>query len=86
MKQAAPPRTSPVRAVIRKIAGILAECAYAQRRMTELTTAPDRYIADPAAPPQTYAEFLYRTSGVLQREPSARSRAGRPAAAGGRGS
>ncbi len=42
--------------------------------MTELATAPDRYLADPDTPPQTYSEFLYRTSGLLHREPSARAR------------
>jgi len=43
--------------------------------MAELTTAPDRYLFDPDAPPDTYAEFLFRTSGVLRHEPPARVRA-----------
>ena len=64
----------PVRTFISKVSAIVAECAYAQRRMTELATAPDRYLADPDTPPQTYSEFLYRTSGLLHREPSARAR------------
>jgi len=71
----APRHASPVRQIIRKVAALLAECAYAQRRMAELTTAPDRYLFDPDAPPDTYAEFLFRTSGVLRHEPPARVRA-----------
>jgi hypothetical protein len=65
----------PVRQIIRTLSAVIAECAYAQRRMAELSTAPDRYLSNPDAPPDTYTEFLYRTSGVLHREPSARARA-----------
>jgi hypothetical protein len=57
------------------IARVVAECNYATRRMTQLTLAPDRHLADPYAAPDTYAEFLYRTSGILSREPTARARA-----------
>lgn len=59
----------------RRICAVIAECNYAQRRMAELSTAPDRYLFNPDAAPATYAEFLYRTSGLLQHEPSARARA-----------
>jgi hypothetical protein len=59
----------------RRIRAVIAECNYAQRRMVELSTAPDRYLFDPDAAPETYTEFLYRTSGVLRHEPSARARA-----------
>lgn len=65
----------PVRQIFRKLSAVIAECAYAQRRMAELNSAPDRYLFDPDAPPETYAEFLYRTSGVLHRELPARARA-----------
>ena len=68
---------NPIRQIVRKVSAVVAECAYAQRRMAELSTAPDRYLFNPDAPPESYAEFLYRTSGLLQREPSARARAGR---------
>lgn len=64
-----------LRGLARRICAVIAECNYAQRRMIELRTAPDRYLFDPDAAPATYAEFLYRTSGVLQHEPSARARA-----------
>ncbi len=74
MNQAATHRGRSIRSVIRKISATLGECAYAQRRLLELTTAPDRYLPDPDTPPETYAEFLFRTSGVLRREPAARCR------------
>jgi len=38
-------------------------------------TATDRYVENPAAAPDTYEEFLTRTSGVLRHEPTARKRA-----------
>ena len=66
-----------IRGLARRICAVIAECNYAQRRMLELRTAPDRYLFEPDAAPATYAEFLYRTSGVLRHEPSARSRAAR---------
>jgi hypothetical protein len=46
----------------------------AQRRMLVLRTATDRYIENPGAAPDTYDEFLARTSGALLHEPSARKR------------
>jgi len=63
-----------LRRLARRISAVVAECNYAQRRMVELATAPDRYLFNPDAPPATYEEFLYRTSGVLRHEPSARAR------------
>jgi hypothetical protein len=57
-----------------RIADVIAECAYAQRRLMQLRTAPDRYLADPNTAPENYAEFVYRTSGWLEHEPSARDR------------
>ena len=59
----------------RRVADIVAECNYAQRRMFALRTAPDVYLADRDKAPGDYAEFLFRTSGVLHREPPARARA-----------
>lgn len=50
------------------------ETAYWQRRRAVLMMAPDRYIAQPNKPPDTFAEFLARTHGPLIREPSARAR------------
>ena len=57
-----------------RVRDVIAECAQAQRRMAELTTAPDRYLLNPDAAPDTYAEFLYRTSGLMRHEPPARAR------------
>jgi hypothetical protein len=59
----------------RRVAGILAECNYAQRRMTILKTAPDAYLTASGKGPDDYAEFLFRTSGTMLREPDASHRA-----------
>ncbi len=57
-----------------RIAAVVAECNRATRTMTRLRTAPDRYVPDPGQAPDDYAEFLFRTSGPLAHEPSARQR------------
>ena len=63
----------------RRIADIVAECNYAQRRMLALRTAPDVYLADRHKAPDDYAEFLFRTSSAMLHEPTASGRAhGRP--------
>ena len=59
----------------RRVAGFFAECNYAQRRLTILRTAPDAYLTARNTAPDDYAEFLFRTSGTLMREPDARHRA-----------
>ena len=59
----------------RRIAGFMAECNYAQRRMMTLRTAPDAYLEDPKRAPDNYAEFLFRTSSALLHEPAAVGRA-----------
>ena len=65
-----------VRRAARKLADVVGEMNYAQRRMLVLRTATDQYLSKPGAAPDTYAEFLARTSGYLLHEPSARKRAG----------
>jgi hypothetical protein len=60
-----------VRRAARRAAAVLAECHYAQRRVMSLTTSPDRYLPEPGHAPDTYAEFLFRTSGTLRHEPAA---------------
>ena len=68
-----------ITALARRIAGIIAECNYAQSRVTILRTAPDVYLPKGDNAPDDFAEFLFRTSGTLRREPDARRRAlGRP--------
>jgi hypothetical protein len=62
-----------------RVAEIVAECNYAQRRMLALRTSPDRYGAAANKAPDTYAEFLFRTSNAALHEPAASGRAhGRP--------
>ncbi len=64
-----------IRRAVRTVAATLAECNRAQRRMAELQLSPDRFFIDGAAqPPDTYAEFLFRTSGLLAHEPPADKR------------
>ena len=59
----------------RRVAGVIAECNYAQRRLTTLMTSPDAYLADRDRTPDDYAEFLFRSSGALTHEPAANRRA-----------
>jgi hypothetical protein len=66
--------TFPIRHLVSTISDFLADCAYAERRLAELRLAPGQAVFK-ARVPQTYAEFLYLTSGVLPHEPSASARA-----------
>ena len=66
---------SKITTLVRRVADIIAECNYAQRRMTVLKTAPDAYFATTGKAPDDYAEFLFRTSGALLREPDSSHRA-----------
>jgi hypothetical protein len=61
----------------RRVADVVAEIDYAQRRMFTLMTTPDAYITDRDRAPDSYAEFLYRTSSPLLHEPTAADRADR---------
>ncbi len=65
---------STVRRAAAKLADAVREMNEAQRLMLVLQNAPDRYVANPGAAPDTYAEFVARTSGPLLHEPSARRR------------
>ena len=64
-----------IAALARRAADFVAECNYAQRRMTIVKTAPDAYLDEAGQAPDDYTEFLFRTSGALLREPDARHRA-----------
>ena len=66
---------NPIATLARRVAGIVAECNYAQRRMTILMTAPDAYLTAAGQAPDNYTEFLFRTSGPLLHEPDASHRA-----------
>jgi len=67
--------TRQITTLARRIAGFFAECNYAQSRVTILRTAQDLYLTKGDKAPDDYAEFLFRTSGTLLREPDARHRA-----------
>jgi hypothetical protein len=66
----------PIRAA-RRIAAVFAECHQARLRSVTLALAPDRQLTNPDKAPDTYAEFLFRTSTPLLHEPAARDRTGR---------
>ncbi len=53
---------------------LIRELNYWQRRSAILSMAPDRYLSHPDRPPESYSEFLARTSGPLLREPSCKAR------------
>ncbi len=63
-----------VRRVAGKVADTVREMNEAQRLALVLRTAMDRYVENPDAAPDTYDEFLVRTSGALLHEPPARKR------------
>jgi hypothetical protein len=59
----------------KRIANVVAECNYAQRRSFAIMTNPDSYLTDRDQAPDTYAVFLFRTSGGLLHEPATAQRA-----------
>jgi hypothetical protein len=66
-----------LRRLARRVSAAIAECNYAQRRITVLQANPDGYLIAPAQAPDTYQDFLLRTAGPLEHEPSAADRARR---------
>ncbi len=68
------PRTVLTR-LFRRLAAIYAEVDYAQHRLDTIRTNADPYQIGAGTMPETYSEFLFRTSGVLLREPAADRRA-----------
>jgi hypothetical protein len=65
---------SVLRSTSRRVAAVIAECNFAQRRLAVLRASPDRYMTRPDVVPDTYQEFLFRTSGPLAHEPPAARR------------
>ena len=59
----------------RRVADVVAECNYAQRRLYELRVQPDRYALDGDRAPVTYGEFLFRSCVPPWWEPAASERA-----------
>jgi hypothetical protein len=66
---------SALQRAVGKVADAVREMNEAQRLMLVLRTGTEMYAENPDAAPDTYEEFLVRTSGVLLPEPSARKRA-----------
>jgi len=67
--------TNALTRFVRRVADIVAECNYAQRRLLALRTNPDVYRVGRGTAPDDYAEFLFRTSSALLHEPPASGRA-----------
>jgi hypothetical protein len=67
-----------MKTTVRRVAGKLADAVREMNEAQQLTlvrrTAIDQYVEHPGAVPDTYDEFLVRTSGALLHEPSARKR------------
>jgi hypothetical protein len=61
--------------IARGIADAVAEDREAQRILFEMRMNLARYVCGPGRTPDTYTDFLFRTSGPLRHEPSARERA-----------
>jgi hypothetical protein len=64
-------RSSTLARITRRIVAVFAEIRYAQRRLDAIRTNPDSYLVDAEKAPESYGEFLFRTSGVLLHEPTA---------------
>ncbi|HEY6275290.1 MAG TPA: hypothetical protein VIX86_03070 [Streptosporangiaceae bacterium] len=68
------------------VAGVAAECHYAQRRLFELRLELDRYVIESDRAPGTFSEFCLRSARPRWREPAAGERASgaavRPVASG----
>ncbi len=64
------------RQLARGLAGVAAECHYAQRRLFELRLELDRYVIEPDRAPGTFSEFCLRSGRAHWREPTASERAG----------
>jgi hypothetical protein len=65
------------RAIVRlavKLVELVRELNYWQRRSAILALAPDRHLPHPERAPETFSEFMARTSGPLLREPSWKAR------------
>jgi hypothetical protein len=57
-----------------RFGGAFAEFQRQQNRLNAVMLSYDAHMIDSTLPPDTYAEFLARTTGPLRREPSAKSR------------
>jgi hypothetical protein len=62
------------RRIVHRVSRTVADVNYVQRRVTVLAGAADKWVPDRHKAPDTYSEFLFRTSGPLLHEPTARQR------------
>jgi hypothetical protein len=63
------------RRIVHRVSRTVADVNYVQRRAMVLAGAADKWVPDRQKAPDTYSEFLFRTSGPLLHEPTARLRA-----------
>jgi hypothetical protein len=63
-----------LRTMARRVAAVFDDYRYANRRLAQLQTNPSANVLHPGQAPDTYREFLFRTSGQLAHEPSANQR------------
>jgi len=56
------------------VLGVIEEMNDAQQRALRARMAYDQFLPNPAKAPDTYQEFLLRTSGPARHEPTARQR------------
>ncbi|HEX5190562.1 MAG TPA: hypothetical protein VFW16_13530 [Streptosporangiaceae bacterium] len=68
------PRRWSVMGAMKRLVELIRELNYWQRRAAILSMAPDRYLPHPDRAPESFSEFLARTSGPLLREPSFKAR------------
>ena len=64
-----------IRHAAQTVAAVVRECNYASRRLGELRLCPDHRAVGGDRAPDTYADFLWRSSVPMWHEPSARRRA-----------
>jgi hypothetical protein len=69
MSSAISHRAAAIRRLASRVGQVIAECNEATRRLTTLADTPERYPVDPDRAPETYAEFVIRTAGLLRHEP-----------------
>lgn len=65
-----------IRRLVDRAGQVIAECNDATRRMSTLAGTPDHFPDDPDRAPDTYAEFVMRTAGLMRREPQRSARRG----------
>jgi hypothetical protein len=61
--------------IAHRVSRTVANASYAQRRVMVLAGAVDRWMPNRDKAPDTFTEFMFRTSGPLLHEPTARRRA-----------